>query len=441
MNRKDTASLTLAGLISLTLIGCNPDSSSSPPTADTLDCGGGVCTLDSGARIAAAEAKVIEHKLSQGNVILTTSDSDALTLVSPVKWSSNHSLTLQATNDLNIFAEITATRGKLIFDNVGHDYHLRKPIILSAGQNFSVNGTDYVVITQLGAEGSLTGTDLQGIAGNIGANYALGADIDAASTSTWNGGAGFQPLLNSVTEQAFSGTFAGLGHVISNLTINRPSNGYVGLFATLADQATVRNLALENFDITAAAYAGALAGYSYGEVVILESCVVGADITLPPDADTGSFVGRLDDDLTITDSCALGSKLTAKDNIGGLVGNQVGALSVDKSYAFRLNINDTDGSAEHIGYVSGKQTGSLLSISNTLVNYQTANEVPSTPNGATSLRLVNLGELSHYQNVSWDISTDANSDSLWFLDQSDIAPLPAMLRIFDLDLSDYLYIS
>ena len=97
--------------------------------------------------------------------------------------------------------------------------------------SLSIAGNAYMVINSLGEAGSITGTDLQGInGGNPFGYYALGSNIDATATSSWNGGAGFTPIAYSSYPYQFAGTFNGLGHTISNLTINLPSTNLVGLF-------------------------------------------------------------------------------------------------------------------------------------------------------------------------------------------------------------------
>jgi len=106
----------------------------------------------------------------------------------------------------------------------------------------SISGTPYTVINSLGAQGSTTGTDLQGIEGNLSGNYVLGSNINASPTSTWNGGAGFAPIGNSTA--GFTGIFDGLGHAISNLTINLPSTSDIGLFGVVAFSGIVRSVGL-----------------------------------------------------------------------------------------------------------------------------------------------------------------------------------------------------
>ena len=111
------------------------------------------------------------------------------------------------------------------------DYYINSKVNLEAGQNFSTqkgsataNKKNYQVITSLGSQGSTTGTDLQGINGNISANYVLGSDINASATSSWNGGEGFNPLGFG---NYFERTFDGLGHTISDLYISRASTNFV----------------------------------------------------------------------------------------------------------------------------------------------------------------------------------------------------------------------
>src|SRR6185295_7936036 len=133
----------------------------------------------------------------------------------------------------------------------------------SSSSNFTTKqGSDgsvkaYNVITSLGAAGSTATTDLQGMNGNVAANYALGSNIDASATSGWNAGAGFAPIGDSGTP--FTGTFDGLGHVISNLTINMPAVDNIGLLGN-AVGAGVQNLGLVNAHVTGKNNVGALFG-------------------------------------------------------------------------------------------------------------------------------------------------------------------------------------
>lgn len=121
------------------------------------------------------------------------------------------------------------------------DYYITsgKSISLQEGNNFEtkqgINGTldTYHVITRLrnaGDENNFVNT-LQGLAHGMmdsGGYYVLGENIDASVTSTWNIRDGFLPIGNQFG--TYDDPFLGLGHTVSNLTINRPSTTYVGLF-------------------------------------------------------------------------------------------------------------------------------------------------------------------------------------------------------------------
>ncbi|MCX7138747.1 MAG: filamentous hemagglutinin N-terminal domain-containing protein, partial [Proteobacteria bacterium] len=151
-------------------------------------------------------------------------------VLDPISWASSNRLTLRAGRNIFIDQPISATAssGSLALEfgqlslatgNLAF-YSLDASVNLQAGGNFSTKrGSDgsingFTVITTLGAAGSTTTTDLQGIGGGLSGRYALGANIAAASTSSWNSGAGFLPIGDLIS--GFSGTFDGLGHVINN---------------------------------------------------------------------------------------------------------------------------------------------------------------------------------------------------------------------------------
>jgi hypothetical protein len=141
-------------------------------------------------------------------------------------------------------------------------YWVNAPVNLAKGNNFftqsgsAASVKSYYVITELGKQGSTTGTDLQGIDKGTPSqtdvqnrNYVLGADIDASETKNWNGKQGFKSLFITdflTDEISFQGTFDGLGHVISGLTINKPGIGVQSLFSVVGKNGVVQNLGMKN---------------------------------------------------------------------------------------------------------------------------------------------------------------------------------------------------
>ena len=80
--------------------------------------------------------------------------------------------------------------------------------------------------------------DLANVENNLSANYILMADIDMTEKE--------YDIIGAAT--AFTGTFDGNYHTISNLTIDS-TNEYIGLFGQM-NNATVINLILDNISVT-----------------------------------------------------------------------------------------------------------------------------------------------------------------------------------------------
>jgi hypothetical protein len=233
---------------------------------------------------------VLSANLEGGNQTLTTPNlgngTGDLYVNAKVGWSANNKLTLKSSSSIYINDNIDALKGSLALEhgqsvkgNKSHDYFINNgaQVKLPQGNNFSVTKNTssppdiYYVITELGEPNKVTGRDLQSISGTVGL-YALGDDINASVTNTWNGGAGFTPIGQ------FYGTLEGLGHKISNLHINNAGANSVGLFDILAVKkisefttltGRVQNLTLENASVTKTGVSndtgvGALAGTNNG---------------------------------------------------------------------------------------------------------------------------------------------------------------------------------
>lgn len=221
----------------------------------------------------------LSASLGLGNVTILssgggTSGNGDIFVNEDVSWSANN-LTLTAARDINVNAIMTASgtstltlnpatangadaavAGGTIKMGFNPDGTFKGRIDLpgrSGNGIITIGGLGYTVINSLGAEGSTTGLDLQGINGGLAGRYVLGGDIDASATSSWNVGLGFEPL------NFFSGSFEGFGHTVNNLTINRPATDYVGMFA-IANNANIRNIGLENVAVTAAGGTGGAGG-------------------------------------------------------------------------------------------------------------------------------------------------------------------------------------
>ena len=121
--------------------------------------------------------------------------------------------------------------------------------------------TDPYQISELGhlAWMSNTATD------SVGCHYTLSNDIDATATKDWDNGAGFTPI--GTESVPFAGVFDGNGHVIRNLTINRPNTFYVGLFCVVDRTGELRNLGVVNGEVAGYRSASNLAGLNNGTII------------------------------------------------------------------------------------------------------------------------------------------------------------------------------
>ena len=148
--------------------------------------------------------------------------------------------------------------------------------------------------------------------------YIQTADIDASATSGWNSNVGFSPIGNEIYK--FTGNYNGQNHVISNLFMNRKTEGETchGFFGN-TQVATIQNLGLENV-LLKGFYIGALIGYA--ELGSVQNCW--ATGSVEGDQYTGGLIGTLDGDLS--DSyfsgtvVAVGPEYGAGFYAGGLVG-------------------------------------------------------------------------------------------------------------------------
>ena len=129
--------------------------------------------------------------------------------------------------------------------------------------------------------------------------YQMMNDIDASETRYWFDGTGFPPIGKNVS-CAFQGTFDGNKKTITDLYINRASDSRslcIGLFG-YAIYATIKNLELKNFSMSAAAdslpvYAGGLVAVGFHSVII--NCTTSGNVTgesIEDDVCLGGLVGK-----------------------------------------------------------------------------------------------------------------------------------------------------
>ena len=381
-------------------------------------------TIDISAGPGVVTVASVENALLTNNVVVMTgssgSDPGDLTVAAPLSWSSAYSLSLSAYRNVDINANITNTGGAAVnlrADNTGTGVGtvtfgagiqistagavsiFYNPSVNPAGSG--VNNTSYVNPVEdfsgnVTGGGSLTAYmlvntvyDLQNIKNNLSGNYALGKDIDASGTATWNGGAGFVPLspFSGILTGQNSNTFDGNNYTITGLTINAGTtpSALIGLFSFISSSGVARNLNLTNFAFTANgsnSRIGFLAATNTGTISqvsatgsfnttsdgvmfggLVASNFVGGTIngssanvqftgTGGLSAGVGGLVGQ--NIGTISQSSATGN-VSGVYRVGGLVGFNSGTIS--QSYATGQTDNTSGGAI--VGGLVGQNNGTI----------------------------------------------------------------------------------
>ncbi len=174
-----------------------------------------------------------------------------------------------------------------------------------------------------------TAAELAAINENLSGNYILTADIDLAGIE-WTPLGTYAPSGESEEEQeipsadyAFTGTFDGNGHTISNLVIDQPESWALGLFGTIAE-ASVGNFTLENASVDGALMSSDVIGYAYSSQV--------HDITLINGKVTAHF-----------------GEMSEEGMYGGIVGAGLGSAIMNCSASAEIIIPDGTANAGIIG--------------------------------------------------------------------------------------------
>ena len=317
--------------------------------------------------VNAAAAKTIDASLNKGtNVKLTTTATSAsgpgtkkngdgdIVIGHAIEWTTSASLTLKAYNAVDVEKNINIDgAGKLVVDtdtsgNGGELLNFEGGSVnfANASADLSIDGTDYTLINTV-AKLEAIDTSNKALKGN----YALAGDLDLSSVAKW------KPIgtdgKGDPTGHGFMGTFEGLGHTVTNMTVKGGANDYMGLFGYLSG--IVRDLSVTKSSVTGAAAVGGLVGFmasgelfgdSYAGTVtgstrtgglvgyLSAGTVEGSSVnaTVSADAAVGGLVGT--NFGTIGDSYAKGSVTGGKrdgSDIGGLVGTNGGVITT--SYA------------------------------------------------------------------------------------------------------------
>ena len=178
------------------------------------------------------------------------------------------------------------------------------------------------------SNGSYTVTSADGLmniaklvnGGKTDINITLDTDIDLT-------GKNWTPIGTSFSNK-YTGTFDGGGHTIKGLTVTT-NDQFVGLFGSIGYAGTVKNVMMEDVQITSNRsldFAGGVAGYSDGTI---ENCSVSGSVS--GTVYVGGVVGaQWEGSIT---GCSSSATVKGMVHVGGVVGQTNGGATLTACYA------------------------------------------------------------------------------------------------------------
>ena len=282
--------------------------------------------------------------------------------------------------EANVVPGYTIT--KLMANNDNKERDLSAAITPEAGSFYNITLNKDKGYTDEG-NGNYTVTTAKGLKAvadiannsNLGINITLDKDINLTGI-TWT------PIGIDFDHQ-YTGTFDGGGHTISGLTVTG-SDENAGLFGYIDKVGTVKNVKLENVQITSDyqyAYVGGVAGYSEGNI---ENCSVSGNVSGNSHSNStsncvGGVVGQQYGG-TITE-CTSSAIVDGRNEVGGVAGKTDNRATLTACYATEdVTVERTPTNNTYAGGVVGFNGGG-----STLIACYATGSVTVTGDGTGSI--------------------------------------------------------
>ena len=239
---------------------------------------------------------------------------------------------------------------------------------------------------QISSEAGLRYLQAQVAAGTTYAGEYVELTSDIALTGEWT------PIGSSAT-LAFAGTFNGNGHTISGMTITDSTLGYVGLFGYTLNGVAIRDVNLEDVNITISdaaqsVYAGALVGYikvdTYGTASsVIDGCTASGSISVTTAnkvTAVGGLTGFTDQRAAIT-NCGANMTVSANSGTGrATVGGLSAWASIQTLFMNDYSLGDVSVTTECEKY---DNVGAMFGLVNGIIyNCYTAGGISLTTENA-----------------------------------------------------------
>ena len=258
-----------------------------------------------------------------------STEGDNPDIIVPYDKGSNTYIALVAPQSVaagTTFITCTFTNGKTLV------YKMKNAADWQAGGEYTYT-VSLAAAKDLGytieSNGSYTVTSADGLmniaklvnGGKTDINITLTADIDLT-------GKNWTPIGTSFSNK-YTGTFDGGGHTIKGLTVTT-NDQFVGLFGSIGNAGTVKNVMMEDVQITSnpsSGFAGGVAGYSDGTI---ENCSVSGSVS--GTVYVGGVVGaQWEGSIT---GCSSSATVKGMVYVGGVVGQPNGnTITLTACYA------------------------------------------------------------------------------------------------------------
>ena len=224
-----------------------------------------------------------------------------------------------------IFITCTFTNGKTFVYKIknatdwqaGGEYTYTVSLAAAKDLGYTIESDGTYTVTS--ADGLMNVAELVN-EGKTDINITLDTDIDLT-------GKDWTPIGTSFSNK-YTGTFDGGGHTIKGLTVTT-NDQFVGLFGSIGYAGTVKNVMMEDVQITSnrsSGFAGGVAGYSDGTI---ENCSVSGSVS--GTVYVGGVVGaQWEGSIT---GCSSSATVKGMVHVGGVVGQTNGGATLTACYA------------------------------------------------------------------------------------------------------------
>ena len=257
-----------------------------------------------------------------------STEGDNPDIIVPYDKGSNTYIALVAPQSVaagTTFITCTFTNGKtLVYKmknatdwQVGGEYTYTVSLAAAKNLGYTIESDGSYTVTS--ADGLMNVAKLVN-GGKSDINITLTADIDLT-------GKDWTPIGTSFSNK-YTGTFDGGGHTIKGLTVTT-NDQFVGLFGSIGNAGTVKNVMMEDVQITSnrsSGFAGGVAGYSDGTI---ENCSVSGSVS--GTVYVGGVVGaQWEGSIT---GCSSSATVKGMVHVGGVAGQTNGGATLTACYA------------------------------------------------------------------------------------------------------------